>query len=234
STQCDLELHALSPSPHPLVAASQLERGAVAAREARREAHRDIGRIEQQVGHGFLERGGHDQREQCIGSFGHGLDSSGDDCIARRTPKRRNRPGNRSRVSSVELIRPPMTTIASGRWISDPGPVANSSGTRPNAAIVAVIMTGRSRRSDPSMTTSSMGMRRSTRWLKWLTMTTPLSTAMPSSAMKPTEAGTDRYSPESNRAKTPPISAKGTLATTSTDWRTEPRSEERRVGKAGG
>ena len=53
--------------------------------------------------------------------------------------KRRYRIGSRNKVSAVELASPPMTTIASGRWISEPGPVANSTGSKPNAAIVAVI-----------------------------------------------------------------------------------------------
>lgn len=39
-----------------------------------------------------------------------------------------------------------MTTIASGRWISAPGPVANRKGVSPSAAIDAVSMTGRRRR----------------------------------------------------------------------------------------
>ena len=43
-----------------------------------------------------------------------------------------------------------MTTIASGRWISDPGPLANKNGTRPRAATVAVIITGRKRNLVPS------------------------------------------------------------------------------------
>ncbi len=44
---------------------------------------------------------------------------------------------------------------------------------------------------------------------------------MPSSAMNPTDAGTDRYSPDSQSARTPPISANGMLARISTDWRTD-------------
>ena len=45
------------------------------------------------------------------------------------------------------------------------------------------------------MTTCSMGMPKALSWLKVLTMTTPLRTAMPSNEMKPTDADTDRYSP---------------------------------------
>ena len=44
---------------------------------------------------------------------------------------------------------------------------------------------------------------------------------MPSKAMKPTEAGTDRYSSVNHRATMPPIIAKGTLVRTKVAWRTE-------------
>ena len=60
--------------------------------------------------------------------------------------------GRRTSVRAVDVTSPPMTTIASGFWISEPGPVANSSGTRPSAAMLAVINTGRSRRVAPSKT----------------------------------------------------------------------------------
>ncbi len=46
---------------------------------------------------------------------------------------------------------------------------------------------------------------------------------MPSSAMKPTEAGTDRYSRAIHSASTPPTSANGTLASTSSACRTLPK-----------
>jgi hypothetical protein len=42
---------------------------------------------------------------------------------------------------------PPMTTTASGRWISEPCPVARSSGISPKPVILAVIITGLKRRS---------------------------------------------------------------------------------------
>ncbi len=40
--------------------------------------------------------------------------------------------------------------------------------------------------------------------------------------MKPTEAGTDRYSPVDTRANTPPIKAKGMFTSTNKACRTEP------------
>jgi hypothetical protein len=86
-------------------------------------------------------------------------------------PKRRYRIGSRISVSRVEDTSPPMTTMASGRWISEPGPVANSSGTRPKAAMLAVISTGRSRRLAPSTTTSASGRPSARSWLNQVTMT---------------------------------------------------------------
>ena len=44
---------------------------------------------------------------------------------------------------------------------------------------------------------------------------------MPSNAIKPTEAGTDKYSPEIQSANTPPIIANGMLERISTAWRIE-------------
>ena len=138
-------------------------------------------------------------------------------------PNRRYSTGSRTRVSAVELTSPPITTMASGRWISEPGPLASSRGTRPKAVMEAVISTGRNRRSEPSRTTCSMGRPSACRWLKCVTSTNPLSTAMPSSAMKPTEAGTDRYCPDSHSAATPPTMANGTLPRMSAACRTEPK-----------
>ena len=60
--------------------------------------------------------------------------------------------GSRISVSAVALMSPPITTMANGRWISEPGPVAKSTGISPKAVIEAVINTGRSRRCAPSIT----------------------------------------------------------------------------------
>ncbi len=76
-------------------------------------------------------------------------------------------------------------------------------------ATVAVIITGRKRRRAPSRTDSSIDMPCSRRLRIVLTSTTPLSTAMPHSATKPTEAGTDRYSPVTNSPMIPPTEANG-------------------------
>jgi hypothetical protein len=60
--------------------------------------------------------------------------------------------GSTNSVSAVELSRPPMTTVASGRCTSDPGPVANTIGIRLKIAMLAVIRTALSLVSHPSST----------------------------------------------------------------------------------
>ena len=59
-------------------------------------------------------------------------------------------------VNNVELISPPVTTMASGFWISEPGPVANSTGNRPKAVMLAGISTGRRPPLAPSKTTQGV------------------------------------------------------------------------------
>ena len=50
--------------------------------------------------------------------------------------------GKISRVKKVELINPPMTTMARGFWVSLPIPLDTAAGSKPIAAISAVITTG--------------------------------------------------------------------------------------------
>src|SRR2546427_233247 len=199
----------------------------------------------QGIGDGVFERGWKHQIQAHQLRFFQSVHAWTPCCEEMAWPNRRYSTGSRTRVSAVELTSPPITTMASGRWISEPGPLASSRGTRPKAVMEAVISTGRSRRSEPSRTTCSMGRPSACRWLKCVTSTNPLSTAMPSSAMKPTEAGTDRYSPAALSAAMPPTSANGMLAMTSSACLGErkvstsstkmapsaSRSEERRVGK---
>ena len=55
------------------------------------------------------------------------------------------------------------------------------------------------------------------------TKTIPLSTATPKRLMNPTEAGTLRYSPVSQSATTPPISANGRFSSTMAVSAREPK-----------
>src|SRR3989338_2670556 len=65
--------------------------------------------------------------------------------------------GRTTSVSRVEVTNPPITTAASGRWTSEPMPVASSNGISPRTARLAVINTGRSRCSHPVSRASSSG-----------------------------------------------------------------------------
>jgi hypothetical protein len=58
--------------------------------------------------------------------------------------------GNTTKVRRVAEIRPPMTTVAMGRWTSASVPVDRAMGTNPSEATNAVIVTGRNRVRAPS------------------------------------------------------------------------------------
>ncbi len=93
----------------------------------------------------------------------------------------------------VDVTVPPTTTAASGFWISEPGPVAKRMGTSPMTVSMAVIMTGRNLLSAPVTAASSMLSSVSSRsWFRYDISTTPFITAVPSRAMKPMDAGTER------------------------------------------
>ena len=48
-------------------------------------------------------------------------------------------------VSSVDEIKPPMITMANGRWVSEPMACDSAAGSSPSDARSAVISTGRRR-----------------------------------------------------------------------------------------
>ena len=114
-------------------------------------------------------------------------------------------------VSRVEVIRPPMTTVASGLWISAPVAVETAIGMKPRLATSAVINTGRNLSADPCRIATDASTFRCRRELIWLTSTIPLRTATPKRAMKPTDADRLRFSPRSHKAAIPPTRAKGTF-----------------------
>lgn len=65
--------------------------------------------------------------------------------------------GSTMRVNSVEVIKPPITTMARGFCTSEPGPEAKNIGVRPRMETRAVIRTGLSLRSHPVAIASSTG-----------------------------------------------------------------------------
>ena len=117
-----------------------------------------------------------------------------------------------------------MTTIASGFWISEPGPLANSSGTRPKAAMLAVISTGRRRRFAPS--THDLVDRHAAR-VQLVEVGHHHHAVEHRDAEQGDEADRGRHrqvlAARPTARTTPPIIANGMLANTSTACRTEPK-----------
>src|SRR5471030_142936 len=66
----------------------------------------------------------------------------------------KNTMGNTNRLKMVLVISPPITTMASGFDASDPIPFDIAAGSRPMAAIRAVMTTGRRRSATPSLIAS--------------------------------------------------------------------------------
>ena len=105
---------------------------------------------------------------------------------------------------------PPITTVASGCWISAPALVAIAIGRKPRLATSAVISTGRMRTS-AVVIAASRGVSPPCRACSApATHTSPLSTATPKSATKPTPAAIENGMPRSASAAMPPDAATGT------------------------
>ena len=96
--------------------------------------------------------------------------------------------GMTSDVRRVEVMSPPMTTVASGRCISAPSLVDRAIGRNPRLATMAVMRTGLSRVMAVSKLILASGTPDSRKFSAALTQTSPLSTATPNSAMNPTPA----------------------------------------------
>ena len=62
--------------------------------------------------------------------------------------------GKTTKVKNVAVIKPPMITMANGRWVSDPISWLKAIGNRPRAANKAVMSTVLNRCKDPSFTAS--------------------------------------------------------------------------------
>ena len=88
-----------------------------------------------------------------LGSAGHALSKASagisEEVLRRRTTLQSA--GNTNSVSTVAVIKPPMTTVASGLCTSAPVPVPIAIGTNPSEATRAVIRTGLTRSMAPSM-----------------------------------------------------------------------------------
>jgi hypothetical protein len=117
--------------------------------------------------------------------------------------------GKTSNVKTVEVTKPPTTTVARGLCTSLPIPVENKSGIIPSAAARAVINTGRNLKLAPLIEASSTANPSIISWFMYVTNTIPLSSAIPNSAIKPTEAGTERFCPVIHNPTIPPTRARG-------------------------
>ncbi len=88
-------------------------------------------------------------------------------------------------VNSVEVTKPPITTVASGRCISAPSLVDIAIGKNPRLATSAVIKMGRSRASAVTSLTCFTSIPDRRKFSAALTQTNPFKTATPNSAMNP-------------------------------------------------
>ena len=132
-----------------------------------------------------------------------------------------------NRVKAVDVIKPPITTVAKGRWTSAPILVATAIGKNPKLATRAVIKTGRRRSMAPCRTASRVGSPSvSSLWI-WLTNTTPFKTAIPKRATQPTTAEILNGNPRIQRDRIPPDKARGTFKNMSKAGRIVPKITER-------
>jgi hypothetical protein len=88
----------------------------------------------------------------------------------------------------VDETIPPMTTVASGRCTSDPGPTLKAIGTKPRDATSAVTNTARSRPSAPFTSASSSDWPSARSLRISPSITRPSRTATQEPAMTPTPA----------------------------------------------
>src|SRR6185312_2826469 len=135
----------------------------------------------------------------------------------------KNTIGKTNKLKMVLVMSPPITTTASGFEASEPIPLDRAAGKRPMAAIMAVITTGRSLSATPSFIASPKEVHAV--WclssvifdLNLVIRITPFCTHMPKSAIKPIPAEMLKFMPVISNARMPPIIAKGTLLSTSSE-----------------
>ncbi len=102
--------------------------------------------------------------------------------------------------------------MAKGRWVSEPISCESAMGRRPSIASMAVISTVRRRCMEPWRTASTTLRPPACSCWNTESITTPLSTAWPESAMKPMAADTESAMPKAQSATKPPMSARGTFS----------------------
>jgi hypothetical protein len=115
-------------------------------------------------------------------------------------------------VRIVEVTRPPITTIARGREVSEPIPVEVAAGIKPMAAIMAVIITGLMRATTPERIAASSGRRSCRFFLNFDNRITLFWMHIPNKAINPIPAEMLKFVPVRCKAVIPPIIANGTLS----------------------
>ena len=114
------------------------------------------------------------------------------------------------RVKRVEVINPPITTVAKGRCTSAPAEAETAIGKNPSTSVSAVkriglilLLVPRRIRSPRSFTPSAFNS------FNPLIRTSPFKTATPKSTIKPTPAEILKGIPRNQSANTPPMAANG-------------------------
>src|SRR5690606_2283757 len=114
------------------------------------------------------------------------------DSCARGRIIRAAKVGTTSRVRTVAVISPPITTVASGFWTSAPAPGARAMGMKPTMATSAVVRTARMRLAAPWIAALGGGSPPSSRSRIACIRTRPFRVATPETAMNPTAAETEK------------------------------------------
>ena len=118
--------------------------------------------------------------------------------------------GKTINVNTVEVTKPPITTVANGFCTSAPAEVEIAIGKNPNAAAEAVSNTGRKRSRVPiSILRFKFVIPSAFNSLKCSIKTIPFNTAIPKSAMNPTPAEILKGIPRSHKKKIPPTAENG-------------------------
>ncbi len=133
-------------------------------------------------------------------------------------------------VSIVEVISPPITTVANGFCTSAPAEVESAIGKKPIMVDEAVNNTGRKRSFVPRIKRSFMSVTPSVfNSFKCSINTMPLSTAIPNRAIKPTPAEILKGIPRIHNSITPPTTDKGTAENTKAASRMELNAKCRKI-----
>ena len=119
--------------------------------------------------------------------------------------------GSTTKVSRVDEIKPPITTVASGFCTSAPALVEMAIGRNPKEATKAVITTGLSLISVPFKTMANISVKPSFfNLLNSPINTMPFNTATPNKAINPIPAEILKGISLNKSANMPPIAEKGT------------------------